>query len=119
MDLIRAVLLMVDQSERPELDQLPEIDGVSEERAMYHVRLMIDAGFIVALDGTTTDGEFYQDLSLTWYGHEFLETVRDQEVWAKTKDGAKRVGSWSVGVIGDIAKAVITAKLHSLGIVPA
>jgi Hypothetical protein (DUF2513) len=35
-------------------------------------------------------GKNWVDLNLTWQGHEFLETVRDPDVWERTKEGASR-----------------------------
>ena len=45
------------------------------------------------------------ELYLTWQGHEFLNSIRDPEVWSKTKEGAKKVGNFSIQFIGEIAKA--------------
>ena len=45
------------------------------------------------------------DLELTWNGNEFLEAVRDPEVWRRTKEGAQRAGSASVEFIWEMAKA--------------
>ena len=48
---------------------------------------------------------------LTWQGHEFLDTVRDPEIWRKTKERAGSVASVGVSFIWEIAKAELKAKL--------
>lgn len=116
MDLIRALLLDVEAAPRPELPEAPDYEGWDLEGVMYHVRLLRDAGFLTAMDGTSTEGEWYQDLALTWPGHEFLEEVRDPEIWKKTKQGASKLGTWSLSVLGALAKAAIAAKAKELGV---
>ncbi len=50
-------------------------------------------------------GQQWLHLQLTWQGHEFLESVRDPEVWARTMAGAKKVGNWGLEFVVDLAKA--------------
>jgi hypothetical protein len=49
--------------------------------------------------------ERWLTLQLTWRGHEFLETVRDPEVWKRTKDGARKAGNFGLGFVVELAKA--------------
>lgn len=116
MDLIRDLLLAIEASPKPELPEPPELDGRSADVVMYHVRMLREAGLIDALDTSDMGGEFYQELSLNWHGHEFLDDIRDPEIWSKTKAGALRVGSWSLGVLAELAKGALIAKAQSLGI---
>ena len=43
--------------------------------------------------------------ALTWEGREFLDSVRNPETWAKTKEGAHKIGTWSISLLSDMAKA--------------
>src|SRR3546814_21127466 len=55
--------------------------------------LLDEAGYIraaAAQDADTPYGYMMQDASLTWAGYEFLETIRDTEIWRLTKTGADR-----------------------------
>jgi len=45
--------------------------------------------------------------TLTWSGHEFLDNVRDDVVWKKTKEHASALKNWGFGFMGEIAKAII------------
>ena len=115
MDLVRLLLLRIEEESTSALRNVPEMDGFDAETVVHHVALMIQAGLLIAIDASTMQERDYLQIELTWQGHEFLETVRDPEVWTKTKEGAAKVGSWSIGVLAEIGKAVVTAKLKGLG----
>ena len=55
--------------------------------------------------------------SLTFSGHEFLDTIRADSNWGKVKAIAQKAGAFSLTSLGDIAKEVakvaITAALQS------
>lgn len=40
---------------------------------------------------------------ITWYGHDFLDSLRNDGVWSQTKEKLKPVGSISFEVIKSIA----------------
>ncbi|MDP4026262.1 DUF2513 domain-containing protein [Methylobacterium sp. NEAU 140] len=48
---------------------------------------------------------------LTWRGHEFLDTIRDDEVWAQTKQTAKGAGTGAIEFVWGIAKEVAKAEI--------
>ena len=48
---------------------------------------------------------YRQPKRLTYQGHEFLDTIRDGEVWRRTKAGAEKIGGASIGFIWELAKA--------------
>lgn len=54
---------------------------------------------------------------LTYQGHEFLNSIRENKTWSKTKDVAKQAGIFSLKMLGEIAQnvasAAITAALQS------
>lgn len=45
--------------------------------------------------------------SLTWQGHQFLDTIRDPKVWATTKKIASKLESVSITILSNIATGVI------------
>jgi hypothetical protein len=51
------------------------------------------------------------DLDLTWQGHEFLDSVRDPDIWQKTKARVAPVATAAFGVMLEVAKAEIRKKL--------
>ncbi|KVU68955.1 hypothetical protein BGV52_15320 [Burkholderia ubonensis] len=96
-DLIR--LLMIDIEEHPHFHinspYTPEIAGrvvaSSPEEVAYHLRLLADAGLLLVPDPSLPHingfGQWSPDviLGLSWAGHEFLDTVRSDTIWEKTK----------------------------------
>lgn len=74
----------------------------------YHLLLLTDAGFV-----TTVSSGTYR---LTNAGHEWLDTVRDETVWNKTKEAAGKVGGASLGLLAAIATGYAKERLRALGI---
>jgi hypothetical protein len=87
-DTIREILTRLE--DLPDTNSILELSDFANERAYeysYHVELLIEAGLI--------EGEMSRTLGrgparfmakrLTWLGHEFLDSVRSDTVWNKTK----------------------------------
>ncbi|MDD1152721.1 DUF2513 domain-containing protein, partial [Pseudomonas sp. TNT2022 ID357] len=71
----------------------------------YHVMQLDGAGFIVAQKLGGMNSFKWEPKYLTYQGHEFLETIRDGEVWSLTKKGADKVGSSSHSLVLELGKA--------------
>lgn len=104
MDLIRQLLLEIEDGQ--DAFDYEERDGDSSHLDYQLVQLS-DAGFIEAqfLDSCCVINK------ITWRGHDFLDSVRDPEVWQKTKDGAAVAGGFTVDLLGDLAKGFIKTKI--------
>jgi DNA-binding transcriptional ArsR family regulator len=91
------------------------VNGADQSTIEIHLKLLIEAGLIDAnqKQGISTVGGWYVR-RLTWDGHEFLDTIRDPEIWRKTKEGASAAGSWSIGAIKEIGTALLKAKVQSV-----
>jgi hypothetical protein len=110
MDLIRLLLM------RSEGDKEAEVacnKFTVEERA-YHVQLLIDARLV---EGRVMKGQ-QGALSgaivfrLTWAGHDFLQSVRDETVWKKAKKHVLKVGaSWTFDILSDWVKSELKKQL--------
>lgn len=48
---------------------------------------------------------------ITYKGHEYLNTVRDGEVWGKTKSAVGKLGGASLAIMGDVAATYAKIKL--------
>ena len=77
MNLIRTLLLVAEA--RPiSTSFLPvELSDYTRDEIRYHAKLLGEAGLVLQASGElgTVMG------NLTWQGHEFLELVRNDEVW--------------------------------------
>ena len=111
MDLVRKILFEIES--RPDTGVCFEVQvsGVPQAAVFYHVRLMAEAGLIEAMN-LTTDDLRWEAVRLTWQGHEFLDAARDDTVWNKGMELAKKT-SGSLAFEG--LKAVLI-KLASLQI---
>lgn len=105
-DLVRDILLAIEANTEAPVGWITlDIDGRTRDETSYHVVLLAEAEFIEAQDLSTL-GEFeWQPTRLTYRGHEFLETIRDGEVWRRTKAGAEKAGNASIGFVWELAKA--------------
>ena len=90
LDLIRAILLEVEQHPDPTKPVAISAPGYAPGQIAYHVRLLHEAGYIDAVDLSTMDELAWLVKSLTWKGHEFLDATRTATVWqqvlARLKD---------------------------------
>lgn len=48
---------------------------------------------------------------MTWQGHEFLDTVRDDVVWQKTQEQLKKVGNFGIEGIKALAKGFLKQQV--------
>lgn len=117
MDLIRELLLkledlcqkadsvLVIKKDSEEL----QVDGYNSEQIGYHLSLLREARLILPDKGGTTRGMYFQGLS--WSGHDFVDSVRDPEVWSKAKSGARQAGGFTLELMKDLALGFIKKKI--------
>lgn len=88
-------------------------DNWGQNEVIYCVAQLDEAGL---LDG----GAIIQGPSisinsinkLTWNGHEYLDNIRDDKVWKKTKDTVfSKVGSASLSIFSSVAAKVLENQL--------
>jgi hypothetical protein len=107
MDVVRDVLCAISDAEgKPSWKGL--IEGKSPHEAeviLYHIDLLNRAGYLTGNALSMGGHKIWENLDLTWQGHEFVDAVRNPETWTKTKEGARKIGSWSVDLLLDMAKA--------------
>ncbi|MCR3969462.1 DUF2513 domain-containing protein [Aeromonas veronii] len=92
-DTIRLILTKVegkhDSSYALLLQHFEPFDNLDQFEISYHVRLMLEIGLIEGkIDGPVGGGKpaTFVILRLTWAGHEFLDSIRSDTVWSKTKE---------------------------------
>jgi hypothetical protein len=98
MDLIRALLLKLERSPiRPggivhlqPSDPEIAVDGFSDDEIEYHLSLLEDVRLLECSATRPMIGLMFKRLS--WSGHDFLDSIRDDEIWHKTKKAAEATG---------------------------
>ena len=120
-DVLRDLLLRAERLDGPiiwvsdiDADEDGEYFGYSDEVEREHFRLLKEAGFVSEVfDNQREEAAPRYGYRITWSGYEFLDTIRDDEVWAQTKTSAKAVGAFSLEIARDIAMSYIRAELRS------
>lgn len=107
-DTIREILTHLE--EMPDTDSILQPSDFPSEKAFeysYHAELLIDAGLVEGEMSRTLGGgptHFFIQ-RLTWAGHEFLDSIRSDTVWEKTKTTFAEKG---VDMTFDLVKSVAT-----------
>ncbi len=64
-----------------------KIEGHCEREIGYNLALLVQAELVRGEVHRTVDEELFSTVdSLTWEGHAFLDTIRDDSVWDRTKE---------------------------------
>jgi len=117
MDLIRLIVLQLEKDhERPndllsfedfETDLV--IDGYTPAQVEYHLQLAINSNIF---EIPRNAGGLYIISGLTPKGHDFADSVRDEKIWAMTREGALKAGGFTLELLGDLAKGFAKKQLE-------
>ncbi len=113
-ELIRKIMFDVEDCPADKHVHGFEFEGYDAWVIAEHLELLIEAGLL--------DGNVHHFVSgeppsimvrrLTWYGHDFIDAVRDDTIWKKVKDNLlKPASSWTFSLIIEYAKAEIQKRL--------
>lgn len=113
MDLVRQILLALEGDQHADAQSKARYEHAT---IAYHAALLIEAGLV---EGTTTKdtegmpaGYFLR--RMTWAGHDFLDSMRDDTIWTKARESIlKPIG----GVAFEVLKEWLRAEMrHKLGL---
>ena len=121
-DCVRSVLLTAEKSKTIDeelninpvtvetiFEQLPKYE---DNEILYTIEKLKEAGYINAalhfaaghfIDGTVS--------SITYSGHEYLDNIREPEVWRKVKAMLKNAGATTLPLISQAAQMLIGSQL--------
>ncbi len=119
MDLVRQILLICEATGPDErVPGVPEVEGYSRTQVGYHIYLMGQAGLLDTSDTHSSDDPYPQALlhSVTWRGHEFIDSTQSPTVWNATKELAKKAGGAGFELLLQIAKYEAKEQLKKLGV---
>lgn len=93
------------------IDEIAEctiLKPYTEADIIYTIQKLTEADFINPLTKIYADGEFmfsfFGTRGITYQGHEFLDTIRAQPIWQKTKTTIlEKLGSASLSVFSSVA----------------
>jgi hypothetical protein len=113
MDIMRQVLIEVESWD----DLKPKrvvIDGIDEVKLNREVERLYDSGDLEGIANSPYQSHYkiilVKDLSPK--GNDLLNSIRDPEVWNKTKKGAEAAGGFTLDLIRDLAKGFIKKQIE-------
>jgi len=114
MDLVRAILLDVESVAQLDVRMRNlHYDEWSKAQVTYHVKIMGQAGLLEVFDISTNDGTEIYPTSLTWAGHDYLDAVRSDTVWARVKKHLAKVGGEApIDLIRQVATQLLMQSLE-------
>lgn len=89
-----------------------QINDYSKEEILYSADKLYEAGYISADRRITIGSKGLPQInvkSITWNGHQFLDNVRDRNVWENTKGILSKFSSVSIGVVNNVATQIISS----------
>ncbi|MEK3817447.1 DUF2513 domain-containing protein [Bacillus sp. FSL K6-1284] len=114
-DCVRDLLLTLEDNLKlnstlstSEITALPTMKDYSPADVVYTINKLNEAGFIKS---HSYMGGGLDVSDITYYGHQFLDNIRDPDIWAKTKDTAAKVKGASLSILGEVAVSYIKQKL--------
>ena len=118
-DCVRDILLKVE--EIPDVHHhwdfnsknIPELFlQYTKEEVIYHIRQCDLCGFLLN-PSHSVNYDYYSASDLTPQGHEFLNNIRENNVWTGVKNVAAKVGTTSLSALVQISSNVITQLIKA------
>lgn len=93
-------------------EEFPHKGKYSNKQIVYTILKLSEAEIITETHQSAGDGIYYLAItSLTYFGHEYLEKIRDEERWKKVKKIGHAVKDFSIEAIGAIAEGITSAAI--------
>ena len=115
-DCVRDVMLYIEDNLK--LDCILDISEIQNNLTSYSIEditytceKLDEAGYLETKRYITGDAII---LKMTYNGHQFLDTIRDDGIWKETKSKISKLASVSLPVIQQVAAQLISFKLGIL-----
>ncbi|BBN99195.1 DUF2513 domain-containing protein [Sporolactobacillus terrae] len=119
-DCIRDFLLTLEETHLYEnvstehLEKYKRLNKYPKDQVLYTISKLFEAGFIngkkLIISGSIGKAWISE---MTWSGHEFLNTIRSDNVWKEAKDKvSKTVGSVSLTTLSELATTIAKSMLN-------
>lgn len=107
IDLCRKILLEIEKNDTGRPISNLKIENHSLKETKYHCKMLYEEKLITNYRNYLHDN--FAVGELTWAGHDFLDKIRDENVWNKVKEIITKNGSEiTIDVIKVVATDVIT-----------
>ena len=115
MELVRNLLLTIEHQSEGEAIYDLQLSGYDKKAIAYHCKLLYEAGLICDYDDQYADNQLWSFGvgALTWVGHDYVEKIRSETVWNKTKALIGEKGlPLVIDTVRDVATAVVTGMVQ-------
>ncbi len=104
-DVIREILIIVEEMDAGNYLRLSSFPSERGQEISYHMDLLMEAGLVSGKMAKTLGRRphDFRALRLTWNGHEFLDGIRNDTIWQKTKSSFISKG---ISMTFDLVKSV-------------
>lgn len=115
-ECVRQIMLLIESDisynqslGKEELLEHPKLQSFTEDEILYAVLRLDEAEFIKCdiLPGNNSPIYHLSLNGLTWSGHEFLDNIRDNKVWAFVKQTASKTASASLPILAQLAASKV------------
>jgi len=117
-DKIREILIKLEELPAGNGNlNLSDFDTNKAYEYSYNTELLIEAGLIHGSMSKTfgVQANGFIAIRLTWEGHEFLDAIRSDSVWEKTKASFKNGGlSMTLDLVKTVAKNIAITYLETV-----
>jgi len=95
-----------------QLREFSDDKGVDWKQLIYTIQRLNEARYIDSRVNYAGNDVYSVSINnITYVGHQFLDNIRDKNVWEMTKKRLSSIASVSLPIINEVALAVIKDKL--------
>ncbi|MBC1402111.1 DUF2513 domain-containing protein [Listeria booriae] len=116
-DCVRSLLLEIEDKQTilfqnfsyDDLKAFKSYEKFGHDNVFYTLYRLKEAGYI-DFNAQIINSEIYTFFlsKITWEGHQFLDNIRDDKVWAKTKEIASTFTGSSITFLANVANNVLS-----------
>lgn len=117
-EFVRSLLLYVEENpenssrREGELLEFAKKHSISKDNLIYTIQRLDEAGYIKSsIQYASNKVYWFAISSITWSGHEFLDTIRDPKIWRDTKEKTSKLASVSLNILSEVASSIVVKTL--------
>ncbi len=88
-----------------------KLEKYSSDELIYTAERLTEAGYINSIISTSDDYPVIIVKSISFDGHQYLDTIRDNAIWKETKSKLSKTSSFSLSIIQQLALSIVKSKL--------
>ncbi|MEH6891884.1 DUF2513 domain-containing protein [Bacillus sp. JJ864] len=95
----------------PHFNNLDTVSKHGFDDTFYSFSKLLEASYLNGSYKYASGELFHLSVdSISWNGHQFLDTIRDNEIWSKTKNAVGSLSSASISIMSSLATSYLKQK---------